>query len=80
MNSEKIIFGVLAGLTVGVILGVLFAPKKGSVTRNNIVGKLAGLKDELKDKYEDILTGFVQKIDTVKENMSDVYLHQNKKD
>ncbi|MDP2238292.1 MAG: YtxH domain-containing protein [Bacteroidales bacterium] len=80
MNSEKIILGVLAGLAVGVILGVLFAPKKGSVTRDKIAGKIADLTDELKDKYEDILTGFVQKIDTVKENMSDVYLHQNKKD
>lgn len=79
MNSEKIILGVLAGLAAGVILGVLFAPKKGTVTRNKITDQITDLTDEMRNKYEDLLTGIVQKIDTVKESMMDIYLHQNKK-
>ena len=32
MDSGKVVLGVLAGVAAGAILGILFAPEKGSVT------------------------------------------------
>ncbi|MFO7864668.1 MAG: YtxH domain-containing protein [Salinivirgaceae bacterium] len=39
MSTEKLVYGVLAGLAIGAITGILFAPQKGSVIRNKIMGK-----------------------------------------
>ena len=36
MSTGKIVVGVLAGVAVGALLGVLFAPDKGSETRKKI--------------------------------------------
>ena len=39
MGNGKILLGVLAGAAAGATLGILFAPKKGSVTRKKIIKK-----------------------------------------
>lgn len=55
MDSEKIVVGVLAGVAVGALLGVLFAPEKGSDTRKMISKKGDDYVDDLKEKFNDIL-------------------------
>ena len=52
MSSGKIVVGVLAGLAVGAIAGILFAPEKGSKTRKNLVDKGEDYLDDIKDKFD----------------------------
>ena len=66
MKSGTVVLGVLAGLTAGALLGVLFAPEKGSRTRKQIARK----GDELKDKFDDMVDDISDKYETV---MSDVH-------
>lgn len=55
MESGKVFLGVLAGVAIGAVLGILLAPEKGSVTRNQILGKSKGYADQLANQLEDFL-------------------------
>ena len=72
MSTQKIITGVLLGAAAGAILGVLFAPDKGSKTRKKIADKSADLADTIKTKANDISEGMSEKLRSVKEEMSDL--------
>jgi gas vesicle protein len=61
MKSGKVFLGVLAGLAAGAMLGVLFAPDKGSVTRKKISGKAEALADEMKEKFNEFLDSISEK-------------------
>lgn len=50
-NTGKIFTALVAGVAAGVILGVLFAPDKGTETRKKINKKGKQFADDLKDKY-----------------------------
>ena len=54
MGSGKVLASVLAGVAAGAILGILFAPDKGTETRRKIAEKGSDLADSLKDKYAEI--------------------------
>ena len=49
-NSESIL-ALLAGAAIGVGLGILFAPEKGSNTREKMKNGFDDLKDEAKEKF-----------------------------
>ncbi|MBN8567329.1 MAG: YtxH domain-containing protein, partial [Flavobacteriales bacterium] len=56
MKSGNVVLGIVSGLAVGAILGVLFAPDKGSNTRKKIARKSNEFKDTVKESFNDILT------------------------
>jgi gas vesicle protein len=52
-DNSKVLVGLLAGLAAGAALGLLFAPEKGSETRDRLSQSLKDLGDAIKDKAAD---------------------------
>ncbi len=49
-NSGKIIAAAAAGIAAGAVLGLLFAPNKGSETRKKLTDESKKLVDGVKDR------------------------------
>ncbi|MES2455063.1 MAG: YtxH domain-containing protein [Bacteroidota bacterium] len=52
-DNSKVLVALLAGLAAGAALGLLFAPEKGSETRDKLSQSLKDLGDTIKDKAAD---------------------------
>ena len=63
MNTEKILIGILASITAGAVLGVLFAPDKGSNTRKKIVDKGNAIAGNLESRYDNMKSEISKNID-----------------
>jgi gas vesicle protein len=68
MSSGKFIVGLLAGVAAGALLGVLFAPDKGTETRKKISKKSKEFMDDVKSNYDDFVKNVSEKINSVKED------------
>lgn len=67
MNGGKVIIGLLAGIAAGALLGVLFAPDKGTETRRKISQKGKDFVDDVKHKYDDFVKGVNEKVSSIKQ-------------
>jgi gas vesicle protein len=65
MESNKVVVGVIAGVAIGALVGVLFAPAKGSKTRKRVMNKATAYKDELQSKIEDLVDGVSDQYDAL---------------
>jgi len=52
-DNSKVLIGLLTGLAAGAALGLLFAPEKGSETRDRLSQSLKDLGDSIKDRAAD---------------------------
>ncbi|HKG06443.1 MAG TPA: YtxH domain-containing protein [Pedobacter sp.] len=52
-DNSKVLVALLAGLAAGAALGLLFAPDKGTETRDKLSQSLKDLVDSIKDKAAD---------------------------
>lgn len=52
-DNSKVLIGLLAGLAAGAALGLLFAPDKGTDTRDRLAQSLKDLSDSIRDKAAD---------------------------
>jgi gas vesicle protein len=66
MSSGKVFLGILAGVAVGVTIGILFAPDKGWNTRKRISKKAEDLTDDLSDKFEEFLDNISERSNDAK--------------
>ena len=72
MKNSDVVVGILGGLAVGAILGVLFAPDKGSNTRRKIAEKETDLKDNLKGNFNDFVASIEDQYSNFTSNAEDV--------
>lgn len=71
MSTGKVLLGVAAGVAAGALLGVLFAPDKGTNTRKKICREGKDLTNDLKDKFDEILESITEKFSKVKKDATD---------
>ena len=71
MDTGKVLLGVVAGAAAGAIVGMLFAPAKGSVTRRRIARKSTEYAEEAKDKFNEYIDALAEEYDTVREGAID---------
>lgn len=72
MNTGKVILGALVGVAAGAVLGVLFAPKRGAVTRRAISLKSKRQVNEMKHKFNEFVDSVTEKFEKVKQEMVDI--------
>jgi len=67
-NSSKVLIALGAGIAIGGVLGVLFAPAKGSETRKKFSDTANGLSDKLKNavnKGKDSILGLRDELEEI---------------
>lgn len=77
MGSKKILLGLLAGAAAGALAGILFAPEKGSVTRQNISDIAEDCAEALKRKMRDYRESIGEKIEASKEEIKNTMMNSN---
>lgn len=70
MSIQKVILGVLAGAAAGAILGILYAPEKGSTIRKKFSRKSYAYSDELEEKFNDLIDSITEQFQAVVEEVN----------
>lgn len=70
-NNGKLIGALLAGAAIGGVLGILFAPDKGSETRKKISSKGNDLTDAVKEKFGEFVDKFKKEVETAKDQANE---------
>lgn len=73
-TGKVVVLGTLAGLAIGAIAGILFAPEKGSKIRKQIKDRSKGYMDDLKSRLDKFRTSVAGKFESAKgeaENLAD---------
>ena len=64
-DNSKVLIGLLAGLAAGAALGLLFAPDKGSETRDKLGQSLKDFGDSIKGKLRDVEDEYSNEVENV---------------
>lgn len=72
MKSAKIILGTLAGVAIGVQIGLLIAPEKGKTTRKKLSKKGEGYLKEVNSQFDHLVKGVNERLDNMNKNITAV--------
>lgn len=61
MNTGKIIAGIIASVAVGAVIGIIFAPHKGDLTRKKIAQKNKEFSKDQQKKFNALMAGATEK-------------------
>lgn len=70
-DNSKVLIALLAGLAAGAAIGLLFAPEKGSETRDKLNQSLKDLGDSIKDKAAEEINNLTSLKDKVVDSIKD---------
>jgi gas vesicle protein len=68
-DNSKVVIALLAGLAAGAALGILFAPEKGTETRDKLTESLKKLGESIRDTAATEIDNLVGLKDKVVENI-----------
>lgn len=69
MNTTKMLIGICSGLITGVVIGVLFAPHKGSDTRRRIIRQGDNYTEAVKEKVNEYVEVINDKFEKAKKEI-----------
>jgi len=72
MSTEKVLLGALAGFATGALMGVFFAPQKGSDLRRKISTSGRDYANDLKDKFNNFVDSLNDKFESAKDEAENV--------
>lgn len=70
MKSGIVFLGLLTGFATGALVGILFAPEKGSKTRKEFLKKGEDYTDVLKEKFDDLSKVITKQFEKMKKDVS----------
>ena len=70
-NAGNTIVAILAGVAIGAGIGILFAPDKGSKTREKLKDGFDDAKHNLQDKFNEVSEKLVKKSLSASEDIED---------
>ncbi|HKX86188.1 MAG TPA: YtxH domain-containing protein [Flavobacterium sp.] len=72
METGKTALGALLALAAGVVIGILFAPDKGSKTRKKIIDKGKSVVNDVKDKANEFSQSITDKYGSIVKEVKDI--------
>jgi gas vesicle protein len=69
MKTGKVLLALLGGAAAGLAIGILFAPAKGSETREKLMDSFDGLSGNLKDKATDLKEKVTENVNRMKDRV-----------